>query len=45
MDNQALSQEIKEDRRETKRLKKQVEELLKGTKDATNSRVNRSEPD
>jgi hypothetical protein len=26
-------------------LKKQVEELMKGTKDATNSRVNRSEPD
>jgi hypothetical protein len=44
-DNKILSEQVKSDRRETIKLKKQVEELMKGTKDATNSRVNRSEPD
>ena len=45
LDNKILSEQVKSDRRKTIKLKKQVEEQLKGTKDATNSRVNRSEPD
>ena len=45
LDNKILSEQIKSDRRKTEKLKQQVDELLKGTKDATNSRVNRSESD
>ena len=45
LDNKILSEQVKSDRRKTEKLKQQVDELLKGTKDATNSRVNRSEPD
>ena len=45
LDNKILSEQIKSDRRKTEKLKQQLEEQLKGNKDATNSRVNRSEPD
>ena len=45
LDNKILSEQVKSDRRKTEQLKQKLDEQLKGTKDATNSRVNRSEPD
>ena len=44
LDNKILSEQVKSDRRKTEKLKQQVDELLKGTKDG-NDKKRDGDPD
>ena len=45
LENRIIAEQIKSDRRKNEQLRQKLEDELKGMKDVTNSRGNRSQPD